>query len=117
VKVTLTRFDRVGPSKFARWYGTGAVALSSGEGKGLPVRHRLDFGGNRRINSVLYIASVTRQRDIDEARVYIDRKVGEGETRREARRSTNDTSPTASSDAQGISGSPLLSGLLNLCSE
>ena len=74
-------------SKFARWSGTGAVALSSGEGTGQPVRHRLDFRGNRRINSVLYIASVTQQRDIDEARTYIDRKISEGKTRREARRS------------------------------
>ena len=49
-------------SKFARWCGTGAVALSSGEGSGTPIRHRLDYGGNRRINSVLYIASVTQQR-------------------------------------------------------
>jgi transposase len=73
-------------SKFARWSGTGAVALSSGEGNGLPVRHRLDFGGNRRINSVLYIASVTQQRDLDVARVYIDRKTSEGTTPREARR-------------------------------
>jgi transposase len=48
------RFAR--ESKFARWSGTGAVALSSGEGDGPPVRHRLDFGGNRRINGVLYIA-------------------------------------------------------------
>ena len=53
------RFDR--ESKFARWSGTGAVALSSGEGAGNPVKHRLDFRGNRRINSVLYIASVTQQ--------------------------------------------------------
>ena len=78
------RFAR--ESKFARWCGTGAVALSSGEGHGLPVRHRLDFGGNRGINSVLYIASVTQHRDIDEARAYIDRKIAEGKTRREARR-------------------------------
>jgi len=78
------RFAR--ESKFARWCGTGAVALSSGEGTGMPVRHRLDFGGNRRINSVLYIASVTQHREIDEARGYIDRKIGEGKTRREARR-------------------------------
>jgi len=78
------RFAR--ESKFARWCGTGAVALSSGEGTGEPVKHRLDFGGNRRINSVLYIASVTQQRDLDEARHYIDRKVSEGKTRREARR-------------------------------
>jgi transposase len=78
------RFAR--ESKFARWCGTGAVALSSGEGSGTPVRHRLDFGGNRRINSVLYIASVTQHRHVDEARSYIDRKVTEGKTRREARR-------------------------------
>ena len=78
------RFAR--ESKFARWCGTGAVALSSGEGTGAPVRHRLDFGGNRRINSVLYIASVTQHRDVDDARVYIDRKLGEGKTRRAARR-------------------------------
>jgi transposase len=57
------RFAR--ESKFARWCGTGAVALSSGEGSNQPVRHRLDFRGNRRVNSVLYIASVTQQRDID----------------------------------------------------
>jgi transposase len=78
------RFAR--ESKFARWSGTGAVALSSGEGHGPPVRHRLDFRGNRRINSVLYIASVTQQRDHDAARTYINRKTTEGKTRREARR-------------------------------
>lgn len=79
------RFAR--ESKFARWCGTGAVALSSGEGHGQPVRHRLDYGGNRRINSVLYIASVTQQRDRDDAQTYINRKLAEGKTRREARRS------------------------------
>ena len=78
------RFSR--ESKFARWCGTGAVALSSGEGSNQPVRHRLDFGGNRRINSVLYLASVTQQRDRDDARHYIARKISEGKTRREARR-------------------------------
>lgn len=54
---------------------------------GPPVRHRLDLGGNRRINSVVYIASVTQQRDLD-ARNYIDRKTAEGKTKtaREARR-------------------------------
>jgi transposase len=79
-------FRFVRESKFARWCGTGAIALSSGEGTGLPVKHRLDFRGNRRINSVLYIASVTQHRDPVDARDYIDRKIGEGKTRREARR-------------------------------
>lgn len=78
------RFAR--ESKFARWCGTGAVALSSGEGSGLPVKHRLDFRGNRRINSVLFVASVVQHRDVNDARTFIDRKLSEGKTRREARR-------------------------------
>ena len=73
-------------SKFARWCGTGAVALSTGEGRGTPVRHRLDFGGNRRVNAVLYVASITQQRFHPEARAYFERKVAEGKTRRGARR-------------------------------
>ena len=78
------RFDR--ESKFARWCGTGAVALSSGEGSGQPVKHRLDFRGNRRINSVLHIASVTQARSQPDAAAYLARKTTEGKTRREARR-------------------------------
>ena len=78
------RFAR--ESKFARWCGTGAVALSSGEGDGRPVRHRLDYGGNGRFNSVLYIASVVQHRDLPDATTYVDRKLREGKTRREARR-------------------------------
>lgn len=73
-------------AKFARWSGTGAVAISSGEGTGSPVKHRLDFRGNRRINSVLYLASITQHRELPEARGFIDRKITEGKTRREARR-------------------------------
>ena len=78
------RFDR--ESKFARWCGTGAVALSSGEGNREPVRHRLDFRGNRRVNSVLHIASVTQQRSQPQAAAYLTRKTTEGQTRRAARR-------------------------------
>ena len=79
-----TRFAR--ESKFARWCGTGAVALSSGEGNGDPVKHRLDFRGNRRVNSVLHIASVTQARQQPQAAAYLARKASEGKTRREARR-------------------------------
>ena len=50
------------------------------------MKHRLDFRGNRRINSVLYMASVTQHRDLTDACVFIDRKPSEGKTRREARR-------------------------------
>jgi len=52
----------------------------------MPVRHRLDFGGNRRINSVLYVASITQQRFHPDARIYFERKITEGKTRRGARR-------------------------------
>jgi transposase len=78
------RFAR--ESKFARWSGTGAVALSSGEGNNEPVRHRLDTGGNRRVNSMLYIISVTQQRSHPDAQAFLARKAAEGKTRREARR-------------------------------
>ena len=78
------RFDS--ESKFARWCGTVAVALSSGEGNGDPVKHRLDFRGNRRINSVLQIASVTQQRTQPDAVACGVRKASEPKTRREARR-------------------------------
>ena len=64
------RFDR--ESRFARWCGTGAVALS-GEGNGDPVKHRLDFTGNRRVNSVLHIASVTQARQQFQAAAYLAR--------------------------------------------
>lgn len=78
------RFGR--ESKFARWCGTGAIALSSGEGTGHPVNHRLDYRGNRRINSVLYVASVVQQRHRTDAKAFLDRKATEGKTKREARR-------------------------------
>lgn len=79
-----TRFASA--AKFARWCGVGAVALSSGEGAEIPNHHRLDFGGNRRINSVLYIASVTQGRDHPDAQQYLKRKETEGKTKRSARR-------------------------------
>ena len=73
-------------SKFARWSGTGAVALSSAEGDGEPRRHRVDFRGNRTVNSVLYIASITQARDRPDALAYLARKASEGKTSKEARR-------------------------------
>lgn len=74
-------------SKFARWCGAGAVAVACGEGTGQPVAHRVDWNGNRRVNSILHAASVTQQRDLPVARAFVDRKIAEGKTRRMARRS------------------------------
>jgi transposase len=44
---------------FARFNGTAPVPASSGEGDNEPVRHRLNRGGNRRVNSVLHVMAVT----------------------------------------------------------
>jgi transposase len=73
-------------SAFARWCGTAAVAVSSGEGDRQPTRHRLDLGGNRRVNSVLHIASVVQGRVHPDARTFLARKRNEGKTSKEARR-------------------------------
>jgi len=50
------------------------------------VRHRLNRGGNRRLNAVLYRIVLTQAHHSEEARAYLDRRVSEGKTRREARR-------------------------------
>ncbi len=71
---------------FNRWWGGAPVAVSSGEGDGQPHRHRLDLLGNRTVNSVLYIASVTQARSHPGARTYLARKKAEGHTTKEARR-------------------------------
>lgn len=73
-------------SAFNRWWGGAPVAVSSGEGHDDPVRHRLDLLGNRTINSVLHIMSVTQARCHPPARTYLEGKRAAGHTRREARR-------------------------------
>lgn len=73
-------------AKFSRWCGVSPIAMSSAEGNSEPIAHRLDFGGNRRINSVLYVASIVQHRDHQPARDYIARKLSEGKTRKSARR-------------------------------
>jgi Transposase IS116/IS110/IS902 family len=75
-------FRFAGESKSACWCGTGAVALSSREGAGLPAKHRLNHRGNRRIRSVLFVSVWSNNAT---ARHYIDRKLQEGKTIKEAR--------------------------------
>lgn len=50
------------------------------------VRHRLNRGGNRRLNAVLYRIALTQAHHLPAARAYLDRRVAEGKTRREAKR-------------------------------
>jgi transposase len=73
-------------SAFNRWWGGAPVAVSSGEGDGQPLRHRLDRLGNRSVNSTLHIMSVTQSRCHQPAKDYLARKRGEGASAREARR-------------------------------
>jgi transposase len=73
-------------SAFNRWWGGAPVAMSSGEGDGQPVRHRLDRLGNRTVNSTMHIMSVTQARCHEPAKAYLERKRSEGATSREARR-------------------------------
>jgi len=73
-------------SAFNRWWGGAPVAVSSGEGDADPLRHRLDLLGNRTVNSVLYVMSITQARYHPPARLYLAKKKTEGHSRKEARR-------------------------------
>jgi transposase len=69
---------------FAAYTGTAPAEFSSG---GRTV-HRLSRRGNRTLNSAIHMAAVTQLRHTHSSgRVYFDRKVAEGKTKREALRS------------------------------
>jgi transposase len=48
------------------------------------VRHRLNRGGNRRLNAILYRMALTQARCAPAAQAYVARRQAEGKTRREA---------------------------------
>jgi len=50
-------------------------------------RHRLNRGGNRRLNAILYRIALTQARHDPAARTYLARRVSEGKSKREAIRS------------------------------
>lgn len=50
------------------------------------VRHRLNRGGNRRLNAILYRIALAQARSSEEARVYLARRRAEGKSWREAMR-------------------------------
>jgi len=50
--------------------------------------HRLSRRGNRQLNHAIHMAAICQIRQSDsEGRAYLDRKVGEGKTKKEAVRS------------------------------
>ena len=69
-------------SKYARICGAAPIPASSGN----RVRHRLDRGGNRQLNSVLHLIAITQIRCHPPAHTYYQNKLAQGKTRKEALR-------------------------------
>lgn len=70
------------PDRFASYNGTAPIEASSG----LKVRHRLNPRGNRKLNHAMHLIAVTQIRHVTPGRVYFDRKLAEGKTKKEALR-------------------------------
>lgn len=68
---------------FARCNGTAPIPASSGK----TVRYRLNRGGDRQANNAIHTIAIIRAKHDPETRAYLDRRVREGKTKREALRS------------------------------
>jgi transposase len=68
---------------FAKLAGTSPIEATSGQ---IHTRHRLNTYGDRRLNCALHTIVITRQRQHQDTRTYIDRRTTEGKTPREIRR-------------------------------
>jgi transposase len=80
-------------AQLARHAGVAPLEASSGRTQ----RHRLDRGGNRQLNAALYRIAITQARYHPAACAYLDRKRGEGKSRREAIRCPKRRSSASSS--------------------
>ena len=67
---------------FARLAGVAPIPASSGQ----TIRYRLDRSGDRQLNRALHQILVTRRRIHPPTIAYIERRLSEGKTRREANR-------------------------------
>ena len=67
---------------FARLAGAAPIPASSGQ----TIRYRLDRTGDRKLNRALHMILVTRKRTHPATIAYIERRIQEGKTRREATR-------------------------------
>jgi transposase len=74
------RFPTAG--HYARHNGTAPIEASSGP----KARHRLNQRGDRQINHALYTAALTQLAHDTPGRVYYERKLAEGKTKKEAMR-------------------------------
>jgi transposase len=76
-----TRFRH--EAAFARCNGTAPIPASSGK----TIRHRLNRGGDRQANNAIHTIAIIRAKHQPETRAYLDRRIREGKTKREALRS------------------------------
>jgi transposase len=67
---------------FARLAGAAPIPASSGQ----TIRYRLDRSGDRKLNRALHMILITRKRSHPATIAYIQRRVQEGKTKREANR-------------------------------
>jgi transposase len=67
---------------FARHNGTAPLPVWSGN----RIRHRLSRTGNRQLNAAIHRIAVTQKRCHDEARIYLERRMANGNTKTEALR-------------------------------
>jgi transposase len=74
---------RSGEAAFARCNGTAPLPASSGQ----TIRHRLPRGGDRQANNAIHTIALTRARRDPQTRAYLQRRISEGKTPREAMRS------------------------------
>lgn len=77
------RFTEAG---FARFDASAPIPASTGEGPGEPIRHRLNPGGNRRVNAILHRMAVTQLRCEPRAQTLYANARARGHTKNEARR-------------------------------
>jgi transposase len=68
---------------FARCNGTAPIPASSGK----TIRYRLNRGGDRQANNAIHTIAIIRAKHQPETRAYLDRRIREGKTKREALRS------------------------------
>jgi hypothetical protein len=67
---------------FARCNGTAPKPASSGQ----TIRYRLSRGGDRQANNAIHTIALHRARCDTQTRAYLDRRISEGKTHREAMR-------------------------------
>jgi transposase len=70
------------PERFACYNGTAPIEASSGPTN----RHRLNPRGNRKLNHAIHMSAVTQVRHDTPGRVYYQRKLTEGKSKKEALR-------------------------------